>query len=121
MDNDLPFVDQQRVARAAEGMISNHGANAFAVADQRAQVLRSAGRDTAAATWESISELIQVRLGDCPDARRSAHCRLCGGVKLTMPAWPAPEDMVLCLDCGTAESFGELDCRLRAGEGGPHS
>ena len=117
MDNELPFVDQQRIARAAEGMISNHGANAFTVADQRAQLLRSAGRDMAAATWESISELIQIRLGDCPDGRRSAHCRLCGGINLNVPAWPAAEDMVLCLDCGTAERYGDLESRMRSGGG----
>ena len=115
MDNDLPFVDQERIARAAEGMISNHGTQAFAVADQRAQLLRSAGRDTAASTWESISELIQVRLEDCPDCRRSAHCRMCGGVNLNMPAWPAPEDFVLCLDCGTGERYRDLKDRVQSG------
>jgi len=117
MDNDLPFVDQERIARAAEGMISNHGANAFAVADQRAQMLRSAGRDMAAATWQSISQLIQVRLGDCPDGRRSAHCRLCGGVNLNVPDWPQPQDMVLCLDCGIGERYGDLESRMQSGAG----
>ncbi len=37
MDTDLPLLDHDRIARAAEGMISNHGRNALAEALRRAQ------------------------------------------------------------------------------------
>ncbi len=66
MDTDLPLLDHDRIARAAEGMISNHGKDALSEAEKHAQNLRSAGCDTAAAAWESISELIQVDIGGYP-------------------------------------------------------
>jgi hypothetical protein len=75
MDTDLPLLDHDRIARAAEGMISNHGKNALAEAVRRAQVLRSAGCDSAAAAWESICELIQVDIGDSSrQKKRDAKC-----------------------------------------------
>ena len=63
MDTDLPLLDHDRIARAAEGMISNYGQGALAEADRRAKTLRSSGCDSAAGTWESICELIQLRIG----------------------------------------------------------
>ncbi len=63
MDTDLPLLDHDRIARAAEGMISNHGKNALAEAVRRAQTLRSAGCDAAAGNWERVCEIIQVRIG----------------------------------------------------------
>ena len=64
MDTDLPLLDHDRIARAAEGMISNHGKDALAEAEKRAQTLRSSGCDAAAGNWESIFELIQGRIGE---------------------------------------------------------
>ena len=58
-----PDIDHHQIRRAADGMISNHGKDALAEAYRRAQTLRSAGCDAAAAAWESICELIQVRAG----------------------------------------------------------
>jgi len=63
LDPDLPLLDPDRIARAAEGMIFNHGENALAEADRRAQTLRSAGCDAAAGSWERVCEIIQVRIG----------------------------------------------------------
>ena len=63
MDTDVPLLDHDRIARAAEGMISNHGKDALAEVDRRIQTLRFSGCDTAAATWESIYKLIQIRAG----------------------------------------------------------
>jgi hypothetical protein len=74
MDTDLPLLDHDRIARAAEGMISNHGKGALAEADRRIQTLRSAGCDSTAAAWECIREIIQVRIGGCPDGRSRARC-----------------------------------------------
>ncbi len=75
MDTDLPLLDHDRIARAAEGMISNHGKDALVEADRRVQTLRSAGCETAAATWESIYKLIQVRFGSSSrQKRRGANC-----------------------------------------------
>ncbi len=63
MEADLPLLGHDRIIRAAEGMISNHGKNALAEAVRRARILRSAGCDSAAAAWESICEIIRVRIG----------------------------------------------------------
>ena len=63
MESDLPLLDQDRIARAAEGMIYNYGEGAMAEAARRAKTLRAEGCDTAAATWESICKLIQLRIG----------------------------------------------------------
>jgi len=64
MDADLPLLDHDRITRAAEGMIANHGKDALAEAERRTQTMRSAGCDAAAGSWESIFELIQGRIGE---------------------------------------------------------
>jgi hypothetical protein len=64
MEGDLPLIDHDRIARAAEGMISNYGKDALAEAVRRVQTLRSARCDTAASTWENICKIIQVRIAD---------------------------------------------------------
>ncbi len=75
MDTDLPLLDHDRIARAAEGMISNHGKGALAEADRRIQTLRFSGCDSTAAAWESIREIIQVRIGGSPrQKKRDAKC-----------------------------------------------
>jgi hypothetical protein len=63
MEDDPPLLDHYRITRAAEAMISNHGKNALAEADRRAQTLRSAGCVVAAANWGYVCEIIQVRIG----------------------------------------------------------
>jgi hypothetical protein len=63
MEGDLPLLDQDRVARAAEGMITNYGKDALAEAVRRARTMRSAGCDATAAAWECICEVIRVRAG----------------------------------------------------------
>jgi hypothetical protein len=63
MDADLPLLDHDRIARAAEGMIYNYGDGAMAEATRRAKSLRASGCVSAAATWESICKLIQLRIG----------------------------------------------------------
>lgn len=63
MDAELPLLDDDRIARAAEGMISNYGQGALAEADRRAKTLKSSGCDSTAAAWESICKLIQIRAG----------------------------------------------------------
>ncbi len=66
MDTDLPLLDHDRIARAAEGMISNHGKDALAEAERRTQTLRSAGCEAAAGNWERVCGIIQVRIGGYP-------------------------------------------------------
>jgi hypothetical protein len=61
MDTDLCFLDLDRINRAAEGMISNHGKDALREAHRRVRTLRSSGCDAAAVTWERICQVIQVR------------------------------------------------------------
>jgi hypothetical protein len=63
MDADLPLLDHDRIARAAEGMISNHGNDALAEAEKRTQTMRSAGCDAAAGNWERVCGIIQGRIG----------------------------------------------------------
>jgi len=63
MESDLPLLDQDRIARAAEGMIANYGTDALAEAVRRAQSMRFSGCDATAAAWESICTLIKVRAG----------------------------------------------------------
>ena len=63
MDTDSLFLDNDRIARAAEGMISNHGKDALAEAERRVQTLRALGCNEAVDIWESIRKLIQVRIG----------------------------------------------------------
>lgn len=63
MDTDLPLIDNDRITRAAEGMISNYGKDALAEAVRRAQTMRSAGCDPTAVAWERICEVIEGRLG----------------------------------------------------------
>ena len=62
MDADLPLIDNDRIARAAEGMISNYGKDALAEAVRRAQTMRSAGCRPTAVAWERICEAIQDRI-----------------------------------------------------------
>ncbi len=57
-------INWDQISRAADGMISNHGKDALAEAERRAQNLRFAGCYSAAVTWESIFELIQGRIGE---------------------------------------------------------
>ncbi len=61
MDADLPLLDHDRITRAAEGMIANHGKDALAEAEKRAQTLRSAGCDAAAGNWERVCGILKVR------------------------------------------------------------
>ena len=61
MDADLPLLDHDRIARAAEGMIANHGEDALAEAERRTQTLRSAGCDAAAGNWERVCGVLKVR------------------------------------------------------------
>ncbi len=61
MDTDLPLLDHDRIARAAEGMIANHGNDALAEAERRAKTLRYSGCDAAAGNWERICEILKVR------------------------------------------------------------
>ena len=60
-DIDLE-INWEQVSRAADGMISNHGKNAVAEAQRRAQTLRSEGCYSAAVTWEIICKHIQDRI-----------------------------------------------------------
>ena len=55
-------INWEQASRAADGMISNHGKDAFAEAERRAQTLRSAGCYSAAVTWEIICKHIQDRI-----------------------------------------------------------
>ncbi len=61
MEADLPLLDHDRIARAAEGMIYNHGKDALAEAERRAQTLRSSGCEAAAGNWERICGILKVR------------------------------------------------------------
>ena len=61
MNSDIPLLDHDRIARAAEAMISSYGKDALAEADRRAQTLRSAGCDAAATTWERVCGILKVR------------------------------------------------------------
>ena len=72
MDADLPLLDHDRIARAAEGIIYNYGDGAMAEAARRAKTLRASGCDSAAATWESICKLIQLRVGGHTPSEPSA-------------------------------------------------
>ena len=80
MDTDLPLLDHDRIARAAEGMIYNYGDGAMAEAARRAKTLRSSGCDSAAATWEKVCTLIQLRIGghtpSDQSTGKSAHDRV---------------------------------------------
>jgi hypothetical protein len=57
-------INWDRITRAAEGMIANHGKDALAEAERRTQTMRSAGCDAAAGNWERVCELIQGRIGE---------------------------------------------------------
>ena len=71
VESDLPLLDHDRIARAAEGMICNYGDGAMAEAARRAKTLRSSGCDSAATTWESICKLIQLRIGGYTPSEQS--------------------------------------------------
>ncbi len=61
METDLPLLDHDRIARTAEGMISNHGKDALAEAVRRAQTMRSAGCEAAAGNWERVCGILKAR------------------------------------------------------------
>ena len=63
MDLDHLKINWGQIHRAADGMIANHGEDAVAVAEGRAQAMRSAGRHAAAVTWDCICESIKNRIG----------------------------------------------------------
>jgi hypothetical protein len=63
MEDDPPLLDHDRIIRAANGMISNHGKDALAEAKRRAQTLRFAGCYSAAVNWVNVCEIIQDRIG----------------------------------------------------------
>jgi len=115
MNTDRPLLDHDRITRAADGMIFNHGKDALAEADRRVQTLRSAGCDSAAVTWESICEVIQSRVGGCHDGRGRARCRMCGGINLDISQKPTPDSNVLCLDCGASEEYWGFKLRVLSG------
>ena len=60
MDINLE-INWDQISRASDEMINNFGEDALAEAECRAQNMRSAGRYSAAATWESIYQLIKER------------------------------------------------------------
>ena len=60
-DIDLD-IDWDQASRAADGMISNHGKDALAEAERRAQTLRGAGCYSAAVVWEIICKHIGDRI-----------------------------------------------------------
>ncbi len=62
MDFDLD-INWGQASRAANGMISNHGKDALAEGERRAQNLRYAGCYSAAMGWDIICEHIQGRIG----------------------------------------------------------
>ena len=73
-DIDLD-INWDQMSRAADGMVSNHGKDALAEAERRAQTLRSTGYYSAAAAWESICELIQAGIGGSSrQKKRDAKC-----------------------------------------------
>lgn len=115
METDLPLLDQDRITRAAEGMISNYGRDASAEANRRARTLRSAGSEAAARIWENICALIQVRDAGRPNGRWSAQCRRCSGINLDIPECAAPESIVSCLDCAAGERYRDFERRVLRG------
>ena len=62
MEDDPPLLDHDRIIRAADGMISNHGKDALAEAKRRAQNLRYSGCYSAAVGWDIICDHIQDRI-----------------------------------------------------------
>ena len=64
MEDDPPLLDHDRIIRAADGMISNHGKDALAEAKRRAQSLRFAGCYSAAVNWVNVCEIIQEHSND---------------------------------------------------------
>ena len=60
-DIDLD-INWEQASRAADGMISNHGKNALAEAERRAQTLRYAGCYSTAVVWDIICKHIQDRM-----------------------------------------------------------
>ena len=117
MESDLPLLDQDRIARAAEGLIESFGRDALAEANRRAKVLRSAGSDAAAKTWESISRRIETRHEDDPKAVRDLPCAKCGGTDLDIPEEPGDRSIVICLDCAAVERYGDLRRRTATPSG----
>lgn len=60
MDLDVD-VNWDQISRAADGMIASYGEDALAEGIRRAKTMRTAGRYTAAVTWDSICNLIKYR------------------------------------------------------------
>ena len=60
MDIDLD-INWDQINRAADGMMDNHGQDALAEAERRAQSMRSEGRYNVAITWLRICEVIKER------------------------------------------------------------
>jgi predicted DNA-binding WGR domain protein len=54
-------INWDQISRASDEMINNFGEDALAEAESRAQNMRSAGRYSAAVTWENICQLIKER------------------------------------------------------------
>ena len=54
-------IDWDKIGRAADGMVSNHGSSALAEAERRAAAMRGQGRLTAATTWDIICKQIKAR------------------------------------------------------------
>ena len=106
MESDLPLLDQDRIARAAEGLIENFGSLALAEANRRAQVLRSAGSDAAAMTWESISKRIETRTEHAVQPVAALRCGKCGGTELDIPVGAEDRSIVICLGCAAVERYG---------------
>jgi hypothetical protein len=53
------IIDRHQIIRAAEGMISNHGSDALAVANKRAHHLRFQGLDATSTTWVLVGQAIE--------------------------------------------------------------
>jgi len=110
MNSNLSLLDPERLTRAAEGMISNHGKDALEEAKRRLETLRFSGCDAAADIWERICQLIQVRVGslEMPIAI-PARCRLRGRDNPVDPQKPASDGTVVCLYCGASEAYRDFE------------
>lgn len=116
MNTDLSLLDPDRLKRAADGMISNHGMDALEKANRRVQNLRSTGCDAAAEVWERICQLIQVRSGgQGMRVAIQARCRLCGSSNLGITQKPRPDSIVVCLNCGAGEKYRDFERRVQSG------
>ena len=90
-------INWDQISRAADGMIYNHGKDALAEAERRAQSLRSAGCYSGALTWESICELIQNRIGrhtrvECTTDPKLSQPGKLRGVEATLGGFFCPDE-----------------------------